>query len=76
MRLPADERERLFNTAKSINPTLGDLFQNAYNLDARHVEAELRELEKVRRIKSNLMDAYAQNLLQILEAIKEGKEEL
>ena len=76
MKVSKAQREFMFNTGWAINPTLGDMFQNPYNLDARHVEAELRELEEVRRIKDNLMNAYAQNLLQILEAIKEGKEEL
>ena len=76
MKVSKTQREFMFNTGRAINPTLGDMFQNSYNLDERHVEAELHELEEVRRMKTNLMETYAQNLKQVLQAIKDGKEEL
>ena len=73
MRLPTDQRERLFNTAKSINPTLGDLFQNAYNLDAEHIQAEITELQEVYNLKKNLMEVYLEHLQALLVKANEEK---
>lgn len=76
MKLSDAQRNLGFLKAKSINPTLGDLFQNEITLKAEDITAEMDRLYEIETKMKNMIKGYKSDLTSILATMGQGKESL
>lgn len=76
MKLSETQRNFAFLKAKSIDPNLGDLFQNEMIFKAEDITAEMDRLHEIETKMKNMIKGYRSDLTSILAAMGQGKETL
>ncbi len=76
MKLSNSQRHFAFLKAKSLDPALGDLFQNEMEIKAKDVSSELDRLHQIEQLIQRKIKGYRKDLTDILEAIGKGEDTL
>jgi hypothetical protein len=76
MKLTPEQRQYAFFKARSIDDSLGDLFQNDMILSADDIVAEMDRLHDIQQRLMTRMKFYKKDLTDILAAMGQGKDTL
>lgn len=74
MKLSESQRSVAFLKSKSLNPVLGDLFQNEMILTSVDISAELKRLDEVETSFKQQIQGYREYLTDILVEIEQEKD--